>query len=1378
MAIRVLSRVMLVTAAWVIVMCLGVGPCRTGRAAAAWVDARMPVSEGLELWLDGAHVGGAKELASGTKVEEWLDGSGKERNLRQSSEEKRPKLLRMGSIGALRFDGVDDHLRATNLGSKLDSFTIVAVAAPRQNLGGFQSLLAMNAVNERDYTSGLNIDLGPMPTTQFSTLNIEGRGFGGAKNLLTSESPFARLRVLAVLSEGAGKPVRLVADGEAQSERPREAGAISFEELTVGARYYNNGPGPQQAAGFGPCDIAEVLIYNRALGKEELDKLQQYLRAKYDYFKDVLPPDRTDLSAPLEPVKNPPPVQVLLPGFEAREMPVELTNINNVKYRADGVLVAQAYDGKIWLLRDTNGDGLEDQADLFWDNARGVQSAIGFDLTPPGYARGQGVVVATKTECVLVLDTNGDDRADEAIELASGWKEAAHPVGALGAAFDPRDGSIYFGLGSANYTDPLLHDASGNAQYRLDDERGTIMRIAPDLKTREIMVTGIRFPVAMRFNSRGDLFATDQEGATWVPNGNPLDELLHIQKGRHYGFPARHPRHLPNVIDEPSTYDYSPQHQSTCGLNFNEPVKAGGPSFGPKTWAGDAIVTGYSRGKLYRTKLVHTNAGYLADTQLVACLSMLTVDACVSPTGELVVSCHSGGPDWGNGPDGKGKLYKVTYRDRERPQPVLAWAAGPREVRVEFDRPVPPERLQSLLAKAKLVAGPNVRAGDRFETLWPGYAIVQGQKLSLRYDVPLRSAQLTPDGRTLVLATDPLMPAAHFALTLPDEGQTPSGKKDGRVLPQHAAIDLDFDLGGCEASWQPENRESARWSGWLPHFDLNASLAFTAGSEPHEALAGVLNEAGELTLRGKLDLTDMLRPSVQPGSKIDYEYPPETVTVTMTTTSPQGSLQLVGELAQRATTNGAASVSFTLPANAAKIVPFELHLKKSSGAASLQVEWTTNEDDRPRPLVLRRIFLPWADPTGKREEAVPLGPPPELVGGSWARGYREFYGEQASCSKCHTIYGRGGNIGPDLSNLVHRDYASVLRDITQPSFAINPDHLSYLVTLTDGRVLTGVVRGTGDELEIGDSKGVFTKIKRSDVEEMRAAAISIMPEKLPEQLGPERLRDLLTFLLTPAPAMPHDHAGPRPKARTVAEVDAVLAGSPEPAETARPLRIVLVAGPKDHGVGEHDYPAWQKAWSVLLSASANVTVDTAWEWPTNEQFEESDVVVIHQHGAWNERRAADTDAFLERGGGLVYIHWSLDGGNHGPEFARRIGLAKDRALAFRHGPLDLMFNRRQPHPITRNFERLKLVDEAYWKLSGELPSDRILATSDEDGEPQPQLWTTEPGKGRVFVCIPGHYSWTFDDPLFRVLLLRGIAWTAREPVDRFNELVWLGADRP
>ena len=195
-----------------------------------------------------------------------------------------------------------------------------------------------------------------------------------------------------------------------------------------------------------------------------------------------------------------------------------------------------------------------------------------------------------------------------------------------------RDGNLYFGLGTADFANAYLKTKDGQAHYDIKSDRGTIQKLSQDFKKRETVCTGIRFPVGMAFNRHGDLFCTDQEGATWLPNGNPLDELLHIQAGRHYGFPPRHPRFLPNVIDEPSVFDYGPQHQSTCGLVFNEGVNSG-PSFGPPEWAGDALVTGESRGKLFRTRLVKTAAGYVAPNLLLACLQMLTIDACVSPPG-------------------------------------------------------------------------------------------------------------------------------------------------------------------------------------------------------------------------------------------------------------------------------------------------------------------------------------------------------------------------------------------------------------------------------------------------------------------------------------------------------------------------------------------------------------------------------------------------------------------------------------------------------------------------------------------------------------------------------------------------------------------------
>lgn len=63
---------------------------------------------------------------------------------------------------------------------------------------------------------------------------------------------------------------------------------------------------------------------------------------------------------------------------------------------------------------------------------------------------------------------------------------------------------------------------------------------------------------------------------------------------------------------------------------------------------------------------------------------------------------------------------------------------------------------------------------------------------------------------------------------------------------------------------------------------------------------------------------------------------------------------------------------------------------------------------------------------------------------------------------------------------------------------------------------------------------------------------------------------------------------------------------------------------------------------------------------------------------------------------------------------------------------------------------------------------QVPAAMDVDGQARPSLWTFEKGKARVFASILGHYTWTWEDPLFRVLALRGLAWTAGEPPERFE----------
>ncbi len=1290
---------------------------------------------GLALWLDATRIEGK----DGSTISRWPDASPARRDVTQSDAAKQPKLVRREKLAFVRFDGVDDCLRHVSSERTSQGATVFVVASPHANPGEFRAFLAANAPKRRDYETGFTLDQGPFGSIRFDTLNVEGVGFGGARDLLDQSHPFGTVRPIEVSIDPGAKKVSLQVDGKPCQSRPLQGGALRLDEITIGARFYTNGPGAQVPRGFLAGDLCEVLLFERALTETEAKSVREYLRTKWAGLKETQP--QATPGVPLKTVEKPPAVQFFTPGFRVRELPVDLTNINNVRYRDDGVLVALAYDGNVYLLDDTNGDGLEDRVRLFWEGRGKVRGPIGLALTPKGYAKGRGVVFPCKGKVMMVLDTDGDEKADREIVVASGWKELPHGVDALGICFDPKDHAIYFGLGCADFTNAYQVDGTGKARYRTDSERGTIQRVSPDLANRETVCTGVRFTVGLAINGEGDLFATDQEGATWLPDGNPFDELLHIERGRHYGFPPRHPRHLPGVVDEPSVFDYGPQHQSTCGLVFND-------GFGPEAWRGDAIVSAYSRGKLYRTHLVKTPTGYVASNHLLASTAMLLADSCVGPKGTLVLACHSGGPDWGSGPAGKGKLFKAEYH--AEPQPVAVWPAGPGEVRVAFDRPLDPATLPRMRGAVEVQYGRAVRAGDRFEQHRPGYAVVQQQQLTPRHDLPVAGVSLTPDRRTLIVTTATHRDPGYHALTLP-RAESES---------QHPQTDLDYTLNGVEATWTP--RDGSPTTLWLPHLDLAVARNLTRGSAAHDAFWEALKKPGTLTLKTRLDLTSLLHPAVQPGANRGHDWPEEAAEIRLSA----GSVQVVGWpgeiLREKALTR------LRLPATADHQPMVTLTLDQPR----LAVAWR-GSDDVSRALPLHRMTLPRAPRGG---EEIPLVRTiPEIVGGSWARGRRLFYAGAAGCAKCHAIHGVGSAIGPDLSNLVHRDYASVLRDVTSPSYALNPDHLTHLIETTDGRVLTGVARTVGDAVHVGDGQGKITRLRRDQIEAMQPVPISTMPEGLGQLLSPAEMKDLMTFLLT-APTMPADFKGPRPGPRSRAEVTAVLAGSSPLPEKVRALNVLLVSGPKDHGPGEHDYPAWQRAWRELLGGAEGVTVSQASPWPSAEQWQKADLAIVFQHGTWNERRALDVDAFLARGGGLVLIHWAVDGAPDAPGFAKRVGLAAPNGkIRFRHGPLELDLTPGKGHPILRNLDTLKMVDESYWKLIGDPGTIRLLGTSREDGRAEPQFWTAERGKGRVFVSIPGHYSWTFDDPLFRVLIFRGMLWSVREPVDRFNALVWPGA---
>ena len=286
-----------------------------------------------------------------------------------------------------------------------------------------------------------------------------------------------------------------------------------------------------------------------------------------------------------------------------------------------------------------------------------------------------------------------------------------------------------------------------------------------------------------------------------------------------------------------------------------------------------------------------------------------------------------------------------------------------------------------------------------------------------------------------------------------------------------------------------------------------------------------------------------------------------------------------------------------------------------------------------------------------------------------------------------------------------------------------------------------------------------------------------------------------------------------PRLRNRSEVEAVLAKAPKPSRGRKlsELNIVLVAFKKDHGPNEHDYPLWQKRWAVLLggkeagqekqvnlygppprgkekrvlAGALKVQVSTAYGWPSKEQFTTADLIVMFCYAQWDEQRLEDLQGFLSRGGGFVILHPAViipKGKNITDQVTKLIGLAWEYDYTrWRHGPMDLKISAAD-HPICAGLPKtIQLLDEAYWPLKGDRSKVTVLATSDEtiskdfdQTKPEPMFYTYEYGKGRVFSCILGHYTWTFDDPYFRILLLRGMAWAAGESPYRFDRLVMRG----
>jgi putative membrane-bound dehydrogenase-like protein len=135
-----------------------------------------------------------------------------------------------------------------------------------------------------------------------------------------------------------------------------------------------------------------------------------------------------------------------------------------------------------------------------------------------------------------------------------------------------------------------------------------------------------------------------------------------------------------------------------------------------------------------------------------------------------------------------------------------------------------------------------------------------------------------------------------------------------------------------------------------------------------------------------------------------------------------------------------------------------------------------------------------------------------LASADRATGRRRFV---QTCATCHTLFGQGAKIGPDLTGSQRTNLDYLLVNIIDPSALVAPAYRMSTVVLVDGRVLNGIVSDQSGPTVTVQTPTERLIVNRSDIEEIRKSELSLMPEGQLDVLPEKEVRDLISYLMSP-----------------------------------------------------------------------------------------------------------------------------------------------------------------------------------------------------------------------------------------------------------------------
>ncbi|HKE25357.1 MAG TPA: c-type cytochrome [Bryobacteraceae bacterium] len=134
--------------------------------------------------------------------------------------------------------------------------------------------------------------------------------------------------------------------------------------------------------------------------------------------------------------------------------------------------------------------------------------------------------------------------------------------------------------------------------------------------------------------------------------------------------------------------------------------------------------------------------------------------------------------------------------------------------------------------------------------------------------------------------------------------------------------------------------------------------------------------------------------------------------------------------------------------------------------------------------------------------------------GDAASGEALFWGK-GNCGRCHTLAGRGGNLGPNLNSGRRRnDVARLKQSIVAPDDEIAEGYEVVSVTTPDGKTMTGIARFYDSfSVRLLTVSGEERTFFRDELTSVRRDMRSLMPADYGKRLSPKELDDLVAYIV-------------------------------------------------------------------------------------------------------------------------------------------------------------------------------------------------------------------------------------------------------------------------